>query len=89
MKPIIFDEKSWKFNKNDKALNPLVLYQIIDQVKRTFGCYGYIYLNEIYKRFAIEWNPDDENICYKSANGPIEISYSLIGSDVYEIHITQ
>ena len=89
MKPIIFDEKSWKFNKTDKALNPLVLCQIIDRVKRSFNCYGYIYLNEIYKCFAIEWNPDDENICYKKANGPIEMNYSRIGSDTYEIHITQ
>ena len=89
MKPIIFDEKSWKFNRTDKALNPLVLYQIIDQVKRSFNCYRYIYLNEIYKCFAIEWNPDDENICYKKANGPIEINYSQIGLDTYEIHITQ
>ena len=74
MKPIIFDEKSFKFNKTDKALNPLVLYQIIDRVKRSFNCYEYIYLNEIYKCFAIKWNPDDENTCYKKANGPIEIS---------------
>ena len=89
MRPIIFDEKSWKFNNTDKALNPLVLYQIANELKSSFDCYGYIYLNEIYKRFAIKWNPDDENICYKKVNGPIEINYSLIGSDTYEIHITQ
>ena len=89
MKPIIFDEKSWKFDNTNKELNPLILYQTIDRLKSSFDCYGYIYLNEIYKRFAIKWNPDDENICYKKANGPIEISYSLIGSDAYEIHITQ
>ena len=89
MKPIIFDEKSWKFDNTNKELNPLILYQTIDRLKSSFESKGYLYLNDIHERFAIKWDPDDENICYKKANGPIEISYSLIGSDTYEIHITQ
>ena len=89
MKPIIFDEKSWKFDNTNKELNPLILHQTIDRLKSSFESKGYLYLNDIHERFAIKWDPDDENICYKKANGPIEISYSLIGSDTYEIHITQ
>ena len=25
---------------------------------------GYVYLNDIYEYLGVEWNPDDENLCF-------------------------
>ena len=29
---------------------------------------GYIYLNDIYEKFGVAWNPNDDNVCYTMTN---------------------
>ena len=34
---------------------------------------GYIYLNDVHENLGAKWNPDDDNICYRAENGPLDI----------------
>ena len=88
MKTIVFDKNSYKWDK-DCELNSLILRQIFNWLKDLFSCRGYVYLNQICEHLGINWNPNDENICYKKENGPIEFDYELTAFNEYRILITQ
>ena len=34
---------------------------------------GYVYLNEIYETFGIEWDPKRDNVCYQPCNDGLGI----------------
>lgn len=88
MKTIIFDERSYKWDK-DPDLNPLLLKQMFRWLEDVFKYRGYLYLNRVYEYLGIEWDPNDENICYKKENGPVKFNYELTDFNTYRVIITQ
>ena len=85
---IIFDEKSYKWDK-DPDFNRVCLKQGFRHLGDICRTYGYLYLNRVYEHLGLDWNPDDENICFRKANGPIEFDYELTEENTYKITITQ
>lgn len=76
MKAIIFSkDTSWKYNPNDQDYNRYFLKEKLSSLENAFGAYGYLYLNKIYERLFIEWNPNNENVVFKKDDGPIRIEF--------------
>ena len=64
MVKIIFDSNSSSWCK-DLEFNRFFIWRVIEHILGILNHRGYIYLNQIYELFGVEWNPDDENICYR------------------------
>lgn len=88
MKPIIFDQSSYRWDK-EPELNPLLLKHEFRHLKGTFDCRGYLYRNQVCEHLGIKWDPNDENICYKKENGPIDFTYEMTDFGTYRIFIAQ
>ena len=76
MKAIIFSkDTSWKYNPNDQDYNRYFLKEKLSSLENAFGAYGYLYLNKVYERLFIEWNPNNENVVFKKDDGPIRFEF--------------
>lgn len=72
MKTIIFSkDTSWKYDSSDQDCNFYFLKEKLSSLENAFGTYGYLYLNKIYERLFIKWNPNNENVVFKKDDGPI------------------
>jgi hypothetical protein len=58
-----FDQSSPEWYKHDE-MNRVFLTQQVDYIRIRFITRGYIYLNTIYERFGVQWNPESENHCW-------------------------
>lgn len=67
MKTIIFDQKSLCCSKDDERSRTFIELQK-GYLKEKLRFRGYIYLNEVYESLGVEWNPDDENVCYRKGD---------------------
>lgn len=85
---IIFDESSWQWVTNP-GLNKAFLESCFHYLKASCDDRGYLYLNRVYESLGLKWNPDNENLCFRKANGPIEFDYELTEENTYKITITQ
>lgn len=85
---IIFDESSWQWVTNPD-LNKAFLESVFHYLKDRCDNRGYIYLNIVYESLGLKWDPDNENICFRKENGPIEFDYELTEENTYKITITQ
>ena len=85
---IIFDERSWRWDKNSDFIRAS-LEQSFSYLEGSLRSYGYLYLNDVYETLGLDWNPDNENLCFRKANGPIEFNYELTEENTYKITITQ
>ena len=76
MKTIIFSkDTSWKYNPNDQDYNRYFLKEKLRSLEDSFGTYGYLYLNKVYERLFIKWNPNNENVVFKKDDGPIRFEF--------------
>ena len=76
MKAIIFSkDTSWKYNPNDQDYNRYFLKEKLSSLENAFGAYGYLYLNKVYERLFIEWNPNNENVVSKKGDVPIRFEF--------------
>lgn len=68
MHRITFNESclSWT---NDVERNNFFLIHNLFYLNEKFTAQGYLYLNDIYETLGAAWNPDWENICYRSKSG--------------------
>ena len=49
-----------------------------------------MYLNKVYERLRINWNPDDENVVFKKDDGPIRLEFDHNeGTNEYIVTIAQ
>lgn len=48
---------------------------------------GYVYINEIYQRLGIGWNPDWDNLCRRYDGRPINFKMRAVVEDGYVIDI--
>lgn len=87
MKTIIFDELSPYWDREKRA-NLAVLDQRITHWENRIKLRGYIYLNEIYESLGADWNPDDENVCYRVGSS-VKFSYEEFEFNEFRIIITQ
>ena len=73
LKTITFDEKAYGWTKN-RETNIAFLHiteRYLNECIRHGGC---VYLNQIYEKLGVEWNPDDENPCIRN-DGVDRISF--------------
>lgn len=83
-----------KFNRlcpgwcKDEGTNALYLYYQRNYIVEKFEHRGYIYLNQVYDTFGVDWNPDDENICYRSDTGGVTIDFEALDNNEFLIKIT-
>lgn len=68
---------SYKWENEMYEYNFVKAKKAIAFLMRVFKLRGYLYLNQVYERFGIEWNPDNENIliryneCYINEDSPL------------------
>lgn len=60
---IVFDEKSEEFY-NDFVVNRMLVHSQIQYIKDLYESRGYIYQNQIYESYGVEWDPYKVNRCY-------------------------
>lgn len=82
MKTILFNETCAGWSKHPDQ-NHLYLRLQRDYLNELLIARGYLYLNEIYAALGAMWNPKNENICYMSDDGPIEITFESLGTGNY------
>ena len=76
MKTIIFNkDTSWKYDSSDQDNNRYFLKEALRTLELSFDVYGYLYLNKVYERLRINWNPNDENTVFKKDDGPIRLEF--------------
>ena len=76
MKTIIFSkDTSWKYNSSDQDYNRYFLKETFKSLEEAFNVYGYLYLNKVYERLMVKWNPNNENIVFKKEDGPIRLEF--------------
>ena len=76
MKTIIFNkDTSWKYDSSDQDNNRYFLKEALRTLELSFDVYGYLYLNKVYERLRINWNPNNENVVFKKDDGPIRLEF--------------
>lgn len=76
MKTVIFSkDTSWKYDSVDQDYNRYFLKEKLRTLERSFEVYGYLYLNKVYERLFINWNPNNENVVFKKDDGPIRLEF--------------
>ena len=76
MKTIIFSkDTSWKYDSSDQDCNFHFLEEALGTLEISFDVYGYLYLNKVYERLRVNWNPNDENVVFKKEDGPIRLEF--------------
>lgn len=85
---IVFDERSWKWFV-DTDCTRAALESEFCYLESIYDYRGYLYLNKVYETLGLDWNPDNENLCFRMENGPIEFDYELMEDNTYKITITQ
>lgn len=71
---IMFDKSSSSWEKDFEFNRTFTKAQIL-YIMDYYRANSYIYLNKIYERFGIKWNPYDENICWVfERDGKLEMS---------------
>ena len=76
MKTIIFSkDTSWKYNSSDQDYNRYFLKEKFKSLEEAFNAYGYLYLNKVYERLMVKWNPNNENVVFKKDDGPIQLEF--------------
>ena len=76
MKTIIFNkDTSRKYNSSDQDYNRYFLKDELKSLENSFDIYGYLYLNKVYERLRVKWNPNNENVVFKKDDGPIRLEF--------------
>ena len=76
MKTIIFNkDTSWKYDSSDQDCNFCFLKEALRTLEISFDVYGYLYLNKVYERLRVEWDPNKENVVFKKDDGPIRLEF--------------
>lgn len=62
---IKFDGNSEYYHHISAGFNKMFLESMRRKFAEIRYARGYVYLNDIYEYHGIEWNPDNENLCFK------------------------
>ena len=88
MRTIIFDKNAVHWTENTDY-NLSFVKALGDYLKDLFTIRSYIYLNQIYERFGVGWNPENINDLYLTDDGPIEFKFKSTDEDSILIRIKQ
>lgn len=56
--------------------NELFVQSTLRYLEDLYKAEGYVYLNEIYEKLGVKWNPNNNNVCWtKEQDGQIKFSY--------------
>lgn len=86
MKTIIFDERCAAWTK-DIDYDLMFLETQGSYIKEIFVHRGYIYLNQIYEYFGVEWNPNLVNPCYRLTSGQLRFEFEPVSSAAIMVKI--
>lgn len=86
MKTIVFNECCIGWSKVPEQ-NAMYLGLQKDYLNDLLMHRGYLYLNDVYEALGVQWDPDDENVCYRAEYGPIGIELESIGRGNYLVKI--
>ena len=76
MKAIIFSkDTSWKYDSRDQDYNRYFLKGTLKDLEYSFDTYGYLYLNKVYERLRVKWDPNNENVVFKKDDGQIRLEF--------------
>ena len=64
LKTIMFDSENPNW-RDDREYNYAFLRVREENMNDIIRRRGYMYLNQVYEYLGVEWNPDDENPCFK------------------------
>lgn len=81
MKIIVFDENAIGWTRNNEH-NLMYLKLTAKYIQDLFRARGYIYLNQIYEYFGVNWNPGLTSPCYLLTSGLINFEFEPIIDDV-------
>lgn len=56
-----FDSSSYKWEKEYYEYNLIKAKYVTNMIMDLFRIRGYLYLNQVYEHFGLDWNPDNEN----------------------------
>ena len=65
LKTITFDSNNHNW-ENSREYNVVFLMTVERYLNDIIRHRGYVYLNEIYEKLNVRWNPGDENPCIKN-----------------------
>lgn len=88
MRTIIFDKNAVHWTEN-ADFNLSFVKMRGDYLKGLFIARGYIYLNQIYERFGVGWNPENINDLYLIDDGPIEFKFKSTDENGILIYVKQ
>ena len=86
MKTIVFNESCPGWSKSSDR-NIIYLNLQREYLNDKLMYRGYLYLSEIYESLGVAWNPKDDNICYTTDDGPIEMQFESMGDGNYLVKI--
>lgn len=58
---IIFNENSYKYDKEDAEANYFFVKAELKYLMDVFECRKYLYMNQVFEFLGIKWNPKHEN----------------------------
>ena len=88
MRTIIFDENAihWTQNRDYNLSYAKTRGEYLNDI---LAIRGYLYLNQIYEKFGVEWNPEDINDLYLIDDGEITFKFKPIDENSIMIRIKQ
>lgn len=82
---IQFDKDAFMWT-NNRDYNIAFLKNLFEYWKDYLTCRDYIYLDKICESLGVNWNPDDENVCYRKED-TLDFGFIEIDENVYLISI--
>lgn len=75
-------------DRSDEA-NLMIVRMTEEHINDLIKYRGYIYLNQIYEMFGVEWNPEWENLCLTRSEPGCRITVAIARSneDGYDLDI--
>ena len=73
MHTIAFNERCLGWTENMET-NKFYLIHNFHYLSELFSARGYLYLNQIFEQIGAPWNPDWENVCFRSK---IDFAYDI------------
>ena len=86
MKTIIFDSKSFNWSDNYET-NKCIIEGTVQLLYDLFDVRGYMYLNDIYERFGVAWDPHEANECFIKGSNSFALSCERMKDNVFKINI--
>lgn len=86
VKTIIFDNRSFRWSDNYEV-NRMLIECTTQWLYDLFNVRGYMYLNDIYERFGVVWDPHELNECFIKGSNEFTLSWECLKDNVFRINV--